>query len=100
MWLQRFRERYSDATPRQRLYGSLAAGVAAGFLLLPALIFLAGITLLGPYEGASLPRQYGSVYRGLFQGSLASWLVVLGPALLMLLARGLRHWWRRSAGWA
>ena len=74
----------------------LAAGVAAGLLLLPAVIYLAGSMLLGGYEGGSLSGQYGSIYRGLANGNWASWIVVLGPFLLILLYRALLAWWRRS----
>jgi hypothetical protein len=65
----------------------------AGFVLLPALIYLAGSMVLGRYEGASLIGLYGSIYRGLVHGNLASWIVVLGPAALILLARGLKPLW-------
>jgi hypothetical protein len=75
-------------------FGFFAAAVAAGFGVLPALIYAAGSALLGPYEGSSLATTYGSIYRGLVSGSVASWTVVLGPCLLYLLYRGLRVCWR------
>ena len=97
MWLQTLKDRVRSAPPGRRLGWILGGGVLFGLLLLPAVIYLAGITVLGSYEGAGLFHLYGSIYRGLAQGNLASWGVVLGPALLILLFRGLLAWWRRSA---
>ena len=75
------------------LPGLLTAALALGFILLPAVIYLAGSSILGRYEGARIGIQYDSIYRGLGHGNLASWTVVLGPALLILLARGLKPLW-------
>jgi hypothetical protein len=71
-----------------------------GFALLPGLIFFAGASVLGRYEGASLLRMYQSVYGGLARGSTASWIVLLGPYGLYLLFKGLTACWRASAKWA
>lgn len=71
--------------------------LAVGFGLLPLLIFLAGSSALGRYEGASPAAIYNSVYRGLGADSLASWIVVLGPYGLYLIGKGLKLWWRASA---
>jgi len=38
------------------------------------------------------------VWGGLATGSIASWIVVLGPYSLFLLSRILRIWWR-AANW-
>ena len=97
MWIQTLRSRYQQAQPGSRLLWQLGAGVLAGMTLLPLLIYVVGSSLLGRYEGASLGNQFGSIFRGLMQGHWASWIVILGPALLMLLGRGLLSWWRRSA---
>ena len=74
----------------------LVAAVLLGFLVLPALIYVAGSAALGRYEGASVGNLYRSVYQGLGHGNLASWIVVLGPAALILLARGLKPLWHMS----
>ena len=71
-----------------------------GFALMPVLIFLAGSSLLGRYEGAGVGRIYETVYRGLEKGSVASWVVLLGPYGLYLIFKGLRSWWRASANLA
>jgi hypothetical protein len=75
------------------------AGIALGlgFGIMPVLIFLAGSWALGRYEGASIARIYDTLYRGLALGSLASWIVVLGPYGFYLLFKALRLWWRASA---
>jgi hypothetical protein len=77
----------------------LAAGIGLfmGITLLPALIFYAGVAALGRFDGASLGHQYASLFEGLREASIASWVVFLGPYGLYLLFRALRAWWRASA---
>jgi hypothetical protein len=70
------------------------AALLFGFALMPVLIFYAGSAALGRYEGASLHTLYASLFAGMQEGSIASWLVFLGPYLLYLLFRGLLLWWR------
>jgi hypothetical protein len=72
-------------------------GLALGALVLPGLIYAVGIAALGQYEGASLAATYKVVLGGLARGSIASWVVVLGPFLLWYLGRLLLYWWRASA---
>ena len=72
----------------------VAASLVLGVGLMPVLIFYAGVASLGRYEGASLHALYGSLFAGLEEGSIASWVVVLGPYALYLLLRALRVWWR------
>lgn len=74
-----------------------ALALAAGFGLMPLAIFYAGSQALGRYEGASAARIYRGTYQGLQTGSLASWIVVLGPLGFYLIFKGLRQWWRASA---
>jgi hypothetical protein len=74
-----------------------ALGLLIGVGLLPILIFYTGVTVLGRYEGAGLGHLYASLFAGLGQASIASWVVLLGPYGLYLLFRGLRAWWRLSA---
>jgi hypothetical protein len=75
-----------------------AIALLLGFLAMPALIYFVGSTALGRYEGASLGRLFKSIYGTLESGSLASWVVLLGPYALFLIFRGLKFWWRASAG--
>jgi hypothetical protein len=74
-----------------------AIALVIGFALMPVLIFYAGASLLGRYEGASLRGTFESVYHGLTTGSMASWIVLLGPYGLYLIFRALKLWWRASA---
>lgn len=71
-----------------------ALGLLVGLGLMPVLIFYAGASALGRYEGASVLHLYRSLYLGLGQGSIASWVVLLGPYGLYLLSKGLRAWWQ------
>ncbi len=77
----------------------LLAGLALGFgcALMPVLIFLVGSSALGRYEGAGIGRMFQSLYGGLESGSVASWIVLLGPYGLYLLFRASWLWWRVSA---
>jgi hypothetical protein len=68
-----------------------------GFGVMPLLIFAAGSTILGRYEGASAARIYDTLYQGLYGGSVASVIVAFGPYALYLLLKALRLWWRAGA---
>jgi hypothetical protein len=74
-----------------------AVTLGIGFGAMPMLIYLAGSTLLGRYDNGNPARIYDGIYQGLGLGSVASWVVVLGPYGLYLLFRALRFWWRASA---
>jgi hypothetical protein len=74
--------------------GIVAILLGLGFAVMPLLIFLAGSSLLGRYEGAAAARIYDAVYQGLRADSSAAWIVVLGPCGLYLILKGLRLWWR------
>lgn len=74
--------------------------LVVGFALMPVLIFYAGSTLLGRYEGAGVGNMFRSVYAGLQSGSAASWIVLFGPYALYLLFRAFRLWWRLGAKFA
>jgi hypothetical protein len=80
---------------RELVHAALA--LALGFGAMPLLIFHAGSWALGRYEGASAARIYQGIYQGLRIGSLASWIVVLGPLGFYVIFKGLRQWWRASA---
>jgi len=77
----------------------IVAGVALflGLTLMPVLIFYAGVGALGRFEGAGLGHLYSSLFEGLREASIASWVVFLGPYGLYLLFKALRSWWRASA---
>ena len=74
-----------------------AIALVVGIALMPLLIFFTGATLLGRYEGASLPGLYASIFGGLKAGSASAWVVFLGPYGLYLTFRLLIVWWQASA---
>ncbi len=77
-----------------------AVALAAGFGLLPLVIYFAGSLLLGRFDGASPGRLYHAIYQGMAEGGAASWIVVFGPYGLYLIFKGLRVWWRAGTGTA
>ena len=89
--------RFAKDSPWGSELVAAVAGLLLGVVLMPVLIFYAGVTALGRFEGASLGHLYSSVFQGLRGGSIASWAVILGPYGLYLLFRALRGWWRASA---
>ena len=74
-----------------------AIGLLLGVVLMPVLIFYAGVAALGRFDGATLGRLYSNLFEGFREASIASWVVFLGPYGLYLLYRALRAWWRASA---
>ncbi|HMI76164.1 MAG TPA: hypothetical protein VK495_15785 [Steroidobacteraceae bacterium] len=92
----KFRQ-FAEDSPWGAELVAAAAGLLLGVSLMPILIFYAGAATLGRFEGASLGRLYGSLFLGLKEASIASWVIFLGPYGLYLLFRGLRAWWRASA---
>jgi len=90
--------RFSKNSPWAAELSAAAVGLLIGVAVMPALIFYAGVAALGRYEGASLGTLYSSLFAGLREGAVASWVVFLGPYGLYLLFKGIRGWWRASAG--
>jgi hypothetical protein len=90
-------DRLREAGPWATELGVAALALLLGVALMPVLIFYTGVAALGRYEGASLGNLYHSLFSGLGQASIASWVVLLGPYGLYLLFKGLRAWWRVGA---
>ena len=74
---------------------TLVLCLAIGLTIMPILIWIAGKTELGPYGGGGLGALLADYYTALIKGSLAFWLVALGPYAAVWLLRGLRFWFRR-----
>lgn len=79
------------------IYG---AALLVGLVLMPFLIWFAGNRVLGPYTHAQNPRAgpfalFADYMVGLAHGSAVFWVVALGPALLLLLARVFARLYRR-----
>jgi hypothetical protein len=89
--------RFGLTSPWSVELGIAVLGLLMGALLMPILIFYAGTLTLGRYEGAGIAPLFRSLWIGLGQGSVASWIVLFGPYGFYLLFRALRAWWRASA---
>jgi hypothetical protein len=97
MAIRRILERAGLTSPWSVELAVAVIGLLIGVGIMPVLIFYAGAATLGRYEGASLGHLYHSLFVGLGEPSIASWVVLLGPYGLYLLFKGLRAWWRASA---
>jgi hypothetical protein len=62
-------------------------GLLAGAVLIPCLIWVVGRAVLGPYTHGSMLALLADYYAGLAHGSPAFWVVLLGPYVLLQLAR-------------
>jgi hypothetical protein len=89
--------RFAEDSPWAVELVAAAVCLLLGATLMPVLIFYAGVLSLGRFEGVSLGGLYASLFAGLKEASIASWVVFLGPYGLYLLFRALRGWWRASA---
>jgi hypothetical protein len=70
------------------IFGSV--WLAIGLFALPAIIYGVGVALLGPYgegQGASLGVFYANFFGDLASGEVRTWLLALGPLLLISLVR-------------
>jgi len=80
----------------RRELGFLALLLGFGLLLMPFLIYLAGVLTLGPYEGGLL-AFLGSLLQAFFTAKPSAWLLVAGPYLLFTAVRLLTRPLRRGA---
>jgi len=65
-----------------------AIWLGVGLLLLPALIFAVGGSLLGPYgDNGGLGRFYGDFFGDLGEPSVRAWAIALGPLVLISILR-------------
>lgn len=82
--------RRESSTRRRVRFELVFASVwlAIGLFLLPALIYMVGILLLGPYgEGAGLGRFYADFFGDLAGRSGRAWGIALGPLILISVLR-------------
>ncbi len=75
--------------PKRELAFGLGA-LVLGLLLMPLLLWAAGMLALGPYANGGFLALLQDYLRGLGEGSQACWLVLAGPYLLLSLGRLLR----------
>jgi hypothetical protein len=84
---------FSTESRTRREAALFGGALALGLLVIPLLIWIVGHRALGPYSRGDDPRGlgplalYGDYFSGLAHGWLGYWVVALGPALLLLLAR-------------
>jgi hypothetical protein len=87
--IKAFIERLRFASKGERELWLAAFTIGFGLFVLPFFIYLAGHMTLGAYEHGGLGMFLLDFLKGLVRPHLAYWLVVLGPYLLIGLARGL-----------
>ena len=81
-----------ESRPRREV-ALFGGALALGLLVVPLLIWIVGHRALGPYTHGDDPNGmgplalYGDYFAGLARGWLGYWVVALGPAVLLLLAR-------------
>ncbi|NLG76384.1 MAG: hypothetical protein GX535_09110 [Xanthomonadaceae bacterium] len=83
-------ERYESPARRRVRFEIVFASIwlGIGLFVLPALIYVVGILLLGPYgEGSGLGRFYADFFGDLVEPSARAWSLALGPLVLISLLR-------------
>ena len=95
--LRRFWEHYRGARGLMRELLTIALCAGVGLLVMPCLILAAGRTVLGPYAHGSVFALWHDFLAALTTGSVAAWIIVVGPYLLLCLLRGGRRLWRAGA---
>jgi hypothetical protein len=91
----RFWRRYRQTSGARHEVMAFGICLALGLLVMPLLIWLVGSARLGPYANGGLLALWHDYLLALVHGSLAFWLVALGPYSGLWLMRGARRWLRR-----
>lgn len=65
----------------------LVGAVLFGALVLPALVYFTGITVLGPYAGGGLGGFYGAFLADLVHLRWYAWALALGPLAAVAIRR-------------
>jgi hypothetical protein len=88
---------YANLSPGwQRELRIFGLWLGFGLLVMPFLIYFAGVLTLGPYEGGLL-AFLGSLLAAFFTATPSAWLLVAGPYLLFTAVRLLTRPLRRRA---
>jgi hypothetical protein len=95
-WFVRARAWYL-ALPRFQ-FEAMTFGVAVlfGLLVMPALIYLAGLIALQAYANGGVLSLYYDWFAGLFGGHSSFWIVVAGPFVFLSLVRACRRVMRKA----
>jgi hypothetical protein len=91
--LARVRSSYAGLSRTRRELIVLGAALLFGLVVMPFLVWYAGMRVLGPYTHGNNPHAgpfalLWDYFVGLFHGSAVFWTVALGPLALLLLVRG------------
>ncbi|MBC8028437.1 MAG: hypothetical protein H7Y89_20785 [Steroidobacteraceae bacterium] len=85
-WFYRARDWYLSQ-PRLNFEAiTVGAALLVGFLVMPALIYVAGSVTLESYDGG-LFSLYSDFFKGLFVPQMSFWCVVVGPLVFLTLLR-------------
>jgi hypothetical protein len=94
--LSRIGTSFGSLSRLQRELLFLGTGLVLGLLVIPAIIWLGGTLVLGPYAGGgTIFSLIANFFKALVNGAPAFWLVALGPYVLILVARLLAATLRR-----
>lgn len=97
-WYDPIRNWHAGLSPAVRRELRIAGlWLGFGLLVMPFLIYLAGVLTLGPYDGGLL-SFLGSLLAAFFTLKATAWLLVLGPFILFTAIRLLTRPLRRAAG--
>jgi len=89
-WFVRARNWYF-ALPRFQFEAmTLGLALLVGLLLMPALIYVAGLIALKPYANGGLFSLYYDWFAGLFGDHSSFWIVVIGPFAFLTILRSCR----------
>lgn len=73
--------------PRKELVTAVLL-LVFGVAILPALIYLVGTLVVGPYEdGSGISGLYGKLFQALIEPQAAAWLLILSPYVVVVLLR-------------
>ncbi len=93
--LRKFWRRYRQTSGLQHELIAFGLCLAIGLVLMPTLIWVIGSSALGPYTNGGLLALGRDYFAALLKGSMAFWLVALGPYAGLWLLRAARRGLRR-----
>jgi hypothetical protein len=94
--LSRQWRRFRGTRGLQRELLTLLLCLALGLLLLPAIVYVIGQQVFGPYANGNYLRLMGDILKALALGSLPVWLFALGPYGAVWMWRLWRWSWRTA----
>jgi hypothetical protein len=65
----------------------VSSALAFGAVVLPFLVYFTGVLTIGPYSGGGAGRFFVNYWGDLLRLRGAAWLLLLGPAILVVLWR-------------